>query len=184
MEDCHKTPVLIIKTGVFLIRVSLRRVGLLMFFEADRIAAVREMILADTVEQREKALAKILPMQQGDFEAMYIALEGRPMACGTVKDSTVACINIAQMFPRDVAQAINRGNRGGRLIRHVIPREKPADMQWNFRIHGSQPRGFRGHFRFAVVSTGKDQRGHFHMGAEEALKYGIIDEIYQPRTAK
>ena len=50
-----------------------------MFFEADRIAAVREMILADTVEQREKALAKILPMQQGDFEAMYIALEGRPM---------------------------------------------------------------------------------------------------------
>ena len=44
-----------------------------------RIAAVREMILADTEEQREKALAKILPMQQGDFEAMYKALEGRPM---------------------------------------------------------------------------------------------------------
>ena len=50
-----------------------------MFFEADRIAAVREMILADTVEQREAALAKILPMQQGDFEEMYKALEGRPM---------------------------------------------------------------------------------------------------------
>ncbi|MEG1014655.1 MAG: pyruvate, phosphate dikinase, partial [Clostridia bacterium] len=50
-----------------------------MFFEGDRIAAVREMILADSVEQREKALAKILPMQQGDFEAMYKALEGRPM---------------------------------------------------------------------------------------------------------
>ena len=50
-----------------------------MFFEADRIAAVREMILADTKEQREKALAKILPMQQGDFKAMYKALEGKPM---------------------------------------------------------------------------------------------------------
>ena len=50
-----------------------------MFFEASRIAAVREMILADTKEQRERALAKILPMQQGDFEAMYEALEGRPM---------------------------------------------------------------------------------------------------------
>ena len=50
-----------------------------MFFEADRIAAVREMILADTVEQRKVALAKILPMQQGDFEAMYKALEGKPM---------------------------------------------------------------------------------------------------------
>ncbi|MDD3336016.1 MAG: pyruvate, phosphate dikinase [Eubacteriales bacterium] len=50
-----------------------------MFFEADRIAAVREMILADTEAQRRKALAKIEPMQQGDFEAMYKALEGRPM---------------------------------------------------------------------------------------------------------
>ena len=50
-----------------------------MFFEADRIPAIREMICADTLEQREKALAKLEPMQQGDFEAMYIALEGRPM---------------------------------------------------------------------------------------------------------
>ena len=50
-----------------------------MFFEADRIPAIREMICADTLEQRERALAKLEPMQQGDFEAMYIALEGRPM---------------------------------------------------------------------------------------------------------
>ena len=50
-----------------------------MFFEADRIPAIREMICADTLEQREKALAKLEPRQQGDFEAMYIALEGRPM---------------------------------------------------------------------------------------------------------
>ena len=50
-----------------------------MFFEADRIPAIREMICSDTVEQREKALAKLEPMQQSDFEAMYIALEGRPM---------------------------------------------------------------------------------------------------------
>ncbi len=50
-----------------------------MFFEGERIKAIREMICADTVEQREAALAKIEPMQQGDFEAMYEALEGRPM---------------------------------------------------------------------------------------------------------
>ena len=47
-----------------------------MFFEADRIAAFREMICADTVEEREKALDKILPYQQSDFEALYEALEG------------------------------------------------------------------------------------------------------------
>ena len=50
-----------------------------MFFEADRIAAIREMICSDTVEGREKALAKILPMQQGDFEKLYEALEGCPV---------------------------------------------------------------------------------------------------------
>ncbi len=50
-----------------------------MFFEADRIAAFREMICADTVEEREAALAKIEPMQQADFEALYEALEGCPV---------------------------------------------------------------------------------------------------------
>ncbi len=50
-----------------------------MFFEADRIAAFREMICADTVEEREKALDKILPYQQGDFEKLYDALEGWPV---------------------------------------------------------------------------------------------------------
>ena len=50
-----------------------------MFFEADRIAAFREMICADTVEEREAALDKIMPYQQGDFEALYEALEGCPV---------------------------------------------------------------------------------------------------------
>ncbi|MDE6746134.1 MAG: pyruvate, phosphate dikinase, partial [Oscillospiraceae bacterium] len=50
-----------------------------MFFEADRIAAFREMICSDTVEEREAALDKIEPMQQGDFEALYEALEGNPV---------------------------------------------------------------------------------------------------------
>src|SRR5574344_1966749 len=50
-----------------------------MFFEADRIAAFREMICSDTVEEREAALEKILPYQQGDFKALYEALEGCPV---------------------------------------------------------------------------------------------------------
>ena len=50
-----------------------------MFFEADRIAAFREMICADTAAEREAALDKILPYQQGDFEALYEALEGCPV---------------------------------------------------------------------------------------------------------
>ena len=50
-----------------------------MFFEGDRIAAIREMICSDTKEQREKALSKLLPMQQGDFEGIYEAMEGCPV---------------------------------------------------------------------------------------------------------
>ncbi len=50
-----------------------------MFFNEDRIPAIREMICSDTVEQREKALAKLEPMQQSDFEAIYEAMEGLPV---------------------------------------------------------------------------------------------------------
>ncbi|MBE6915506.1 MAG: pyruvate, phosphate dikinase [Ruminococcaceae bacterium] len=50
-----------------------------MFFEADRIAAFREMICSNTAEEREAALAKILPYQQSDFEKLYVALEGTPV---------------------------------------------------------------------------------------------------------
>ena len=50
-----------------------------MFFDPDRISAIREMICSDTVEEREVALAKLLPMQQGDFEKLYEALEGNPV---------------------------------------------------------------------------------------------------------
>lgn len=50
-----------------------------MFFEGDRIAAVREMILSDDLEGREKALAKLLPMQRGDFEGIFKAMNGKPV---------------------------------------------------------------------------------------------------------
>ena len=50
-----------------------------MFFEADRIKAMREMIVSETSEQREKALAKLEPIQQSDFEAIYEAMKGRPV---------------------------------------------------------------------------------------------------------
>ena len=50
-----------------------------MFFDPDRIAAMREMIVSKTTEQRKAALNKLLPMQRGDFEALYEALEGRPV---------------------------------------------------------------------------------------------------------
>ncbi|KAB8141331.1 pyruvate, phosphate dikinase [Chloroflexia bacterium SDU3-3] len=55
-----------------------------MFFEGDRIDAVREMIVANTVEERRAALAKILPLQQGDFEGIFEAMEGFPVTIRTL----------------------------------------------------------------------------------------------------
>jgi len=55
-----------------------------MFFEGDRIDAVREMILADTIDDRRKALAKILPLQQGDFEGIFSEMNGLPVTIRTL----------------------------------------------------------------------------------------------------
>ena len=50
-----------------------------MFFDGERIKAMREMIVSETTEERRKALDKLLPYQQGDFEGIYEAMEGRPV---------------------------------------------------------------------------------------------------------
>lgn len=55
-----------------------------MFFEGDRIQAVREMILSDTVEERKRALNKLLPLQRGDFEGIFEVMEGRPVTIRTL----------------------------------------------------------------------------------------------------
>ena len=63
-----------------------------MFFEADRIAAIREMIVSETTEQRERALAKLEPIQQKDFEEIYEAMMGKPSpSASSTRLSTSSC---------------------------------------------------------------------------------------------
>ena len=72
-----------------------------MFFEPERIPKIRKMILSDTVEQREAALAELLPYQKADFKAMYEALEGRPM---TVRYLDPPLHEFVPTEPEDIAQ--------------------------------------------------------------------------------
>ncbi len=72
-----------------------------MFFEADRIKAMREMILADNVDARRKALAKLLPMQQGDFEGIYEAMEGRSV---TIRFLDPPLHEFLPTDPQDIAE--------------------------------------------------------------------------------
>ncbi len=105
-----------------------------MFFESDRIAAMREMIVSKSVEQRETALAKLLPMQRGDFEKLYEAMEGNPVTIRfldpplheflpTAEDDIVALAKEMNMDVADLKAVITSlhefnpmmGHRGCRL---------------------------------------------------------------------
>ena len=88
-----------------------------MFFEADRIAAFREMICADTLEQREAALDKILPMQQRDFEALYEAMEGRPI---TIRFLDPPLHEFVPTEEADIEQLANAQHKTTQEIRNII----------------------------------------------------------------
>ena len=105
-----------------------------MFFDGDRIKAIREMIVSKTVEQREKALAKLLPMQRGDFEKIYEAMHGLPVTIRyldpplheflpTEEEDIIALANEMNMGVADLKAVISNlhefnpmmGHRGCRL---------------------------------------------------------------------
>ncbi|MBP3886495.1 MAG: pyruvate, phosphate dikinase [Cellulosilyticum sp.] len=88
-----------------------------MFFEADRIAAFREMICADTVEEREAALDKILPYQQGDFEKLYEALEGCPV---TIRFLDPPLHEFVPTEAEDIEKLANTQNKSVNEIKTLI----------------------------------------------------------------
>ena len=79
-----------------------------MFFQPDRIAAFREMICSDTVEEREAALDKILPMQQDDFEQLYEALEGDPVTIRFLDPPLHEFVPSAEEDIKELAKAQNK----------------------------------------------------------------------------
>ncbi len=88
-----------------------------MFFEEDRIAAFREMICSDTVEEREAALEKILPYQQGDFEALYEALEGNPV---TIRFLDPPLHEFVPTEEADIEKLAKAQNKSVETIKNII----------------------------------------------------------------
>ena len=84
-----------------------------MFFEGDRIDAFREMICSDTVEEREAALEKILPVQQGDFEEIYEALEGNPVTIRFLDPP------LHEFVPTDAADIEKLANAQGKSVEAI-----------------------------------------------------------------
>ena len=88
-----------------------------MFFEADRIAAFREMICSDTLEERETALAKILPMQQSDFEGIYEAMEGCPV---TIRFLDPPLHEFLPTDEHDIEELAKAQNKSVEKIKNII----------------------------------------------------------------
>ncbi len=88
-----------------------------MFFDPDRIAAFREMICADTVEEREAALDKLTPMQQGDFEKLYEALEGHPV---TIRFLDPPLHEFVPTTEEDIAALAKAQNKTVEDIKNII----------------------------------------------------------------
>ncbi|MBQ0037482.1 MAG: pyruvate, phosphate dikinase [Clostridiales bacterium] len=88
-----------------------------MFFEGDRISAIREMICSDTKEEREAALAKLLPMQQGDFEGIYEAMEGCPV---TIRFLDPPLHEFVPTEEADIAALAKAQNKSVEDIRAII----------------------------------------------------------------
>ena len=88
-----------------------------MFFEEDRIAAFREMICSDTVEEREAALEKILPYQQNDFEALYEALEGNPV---TIRFLDPPLHEFVPTEEEDIAKLAEAQGKSVETIKNII----------------------------------------------------------------
>ncbi|MFA5561400.1 MAG: pyruvate, phosphate dikinase [Eubacteriales bacterium] len=88
-----------------------------MFFEPDRISAIREMICSDTKEEREAALAKLLPMQQSDFEGIYEAMEGTPV---TIRFLDPPLHEFVPTEERDIALLAKAQNKSVADIKNII----------------------------------------------------------------
>jgi len=96
-----------------------------MFFEGDRIISMREMILAENLEQREKALAKLLPMQREDFEGIYKALAGRPATIRLLDPPLHEFLPHGDAGAMEVAQTLNISIEKVKQKVHELHEENP-----------------------------------------------------------
>jgi len=101
-----------------------------MFFEADRIKAIREMIVATSVEEREVALAKLLPMQKGDFVEIFKALEGRPC---TIRFIDPPLHEFLPKEDKDIKELAKELGKSEQTLREIIESLKEFNPMMGFR---------------------------------------------------
>ena len=155
-----------------------------MFFEADRIAAFREMICADTLEQREAALDKILPMQQRDFEALYEAMEGRPITIRFLDPPLHEFVPTEEAYIEQLANAQHKTTQEIRNIINSLHEFNPMMGHRGCRLAVTYPEIARMQTRAVIRAAINVKKAHPDWTIVPEIMIPLIGEVKELKFVK
>ncbi len=155
-----------------------------MFFEEDRIAAFREMICADTVEEREAALEKILPYQQSDFEALYEALEGNPVTIRFLDPPLHEVVPTEEEDIKKLADAQGKSVEDIKALIASLHEFNPMMGHRGCRLAVTYPEIARMQTRAVIRAAINVQKAHADWNVKPEIMIPLICEIKELKNVK
>ena len=155
-----------------------------MFFEEDRIAAFREMICADTVEEREAALEKILPYQQSDFEALYEALEGNPVTIRFLDPPLHEFVPTEEEDIKKLADAQGKSVEDIKALIASLHEFNPMMGHRGCRLAVTYPEIARMQTRAVIRAAINVQKAHADWNVKPEIMIPLICEIKELKNVK
>ena len=155
-----------------------------MFFEEDRIAAFREMICADTVEAREKALDKILPYQQGDFKALYEALEGNPVTIRFLDPPLHEFVPHEEAEQKKLAEALGKTLDEVKAIVESLKEFNPMMGHRGCRLAVTYPEIAKMQTKAVIRAALEVQKAHSDWNVKPEIMIPLVCEVKELKYVK
>ncbi len=155
-----------------------------MFFEGNRIDAFREMICSDTVEQREKALDKLLPMQQGDFEKLYEALEGNPVTIRFLDPPLHEFVPVAEYDIEQLAKAQGKSVAQIKSIISALHEANPMMGHRGCRLSVTYPEIAKMQTRAVIRAAINVQAKHPDWNVVPEIMIPLVGEVKELKYVK
>ena len=155
-----------------------------MFFEEDRIAAFREMICSDTVEERKTALDKILPLQQGDFEALFEAMEGDPVTIRFLDPPLHEFVPTAEEDIKKLAEAKGKTVEDIKAIIDGLHEFNPMMGHRGCRLAVAYPEIAEMQTRAVIRAAINVQKAHPDWEVEPEIEIPLVGEVKELKYVK
>jgi len=155
-----------------------------MFFEEDRIAAFREMICSDTVEERKTALDKILPLQQGDFEALFEAMEGDPVTIRFLDPPLHEFVPTAEEDIKKLAEAKGKTVEDIKAIIDSLHEFNPMMGHRGCRLAVAYPEIAEMQTRAVIRAAINVQKAHPDWEVEPEIEIPLVGEVKELKYVK